>query len=194
MNAIQKMSESPVRQEIKSEIIAALANSTEPMTAAQLAACCNSSPDTTEIARVCYELRTKKGAIELAEDYQAPGCKPVKTYRLAKHPWKQPAVQKTEKPARITRDLPSHLQSKPQADLDQELIQVLKEAIEEEVMTEDNADYQTQTDAMAEIRVMMVDSLLIYANLALRDDPVWRAMLRPYKIASGADNLESIHG
>lgn len=48
-------------------------------------------------------------------------------------------------------------------------------------------------DQMEEIRLGLVDGLLIYANWTLRDDPVWRAMLRPYAVAAGA-SLEVCHG
>ena len=46
---------------------------------------------------------------------------------------------------------------------------------------------------LEEIRLNLVDCLLIYANNTLRDDPVWKAMIRPYHTAAGA-SLETCHG
>jgi hypothetical protein len=50
-----------------------------------------------------------------------------------------------------------------------------------------------EADRMEEIRLNMVDSLLIYANWTLREDPVWRSLTRAYHTAAGA-SLETCHG
>ena len=69
-------------------------------------------------------------------------------------------------------------------------------------MTEDTAPYNammaaisrdSDADKLEDIRRGLVDSLLIYANSTLRDDPVWQAMIRPYQVAVG-DSLETCHG
>lgn len=328
--------ESPVRTEIRTEILAALTQASQAMTAAQLADLCPSSPDNNEVARICFELRTKKGLIEFGEDSHAPGKRPVKTYQImstdsaeawaarqaasviatpkpkktkklittpasASHPWKQAVVPpKAPRAPRVTRPLPTHLHSvapapvadnshlaqwlkleeppvaatevvaietpvvEPPADIDAALIAALQDAAadlpksiasptEEIPMSQDPAIYAPEialpqpavgldreppagpdpdtlvlkavvepkaahecqghcanhaqaddamwdalrqdddADRLEEIRLAMVDGLLIYANLTLRDDPVWKAMLRPYAVAAGAA-LEVCHG
>lgn len=330
--------ESPVRSALRDAIFNVITTSTEPMTVADITAALGDE-DAREIARLCYELRTKAGLIEFGEPrfVHAQG-KDMKTYRAmavdsaeawaartaasmaiakaqapkkaknstakpasAGHPWKQPAVPpKAPRAPRVTRPLPSHLQSAapppvaieepliattpvvtheppldaPQTDLDAALIDALKHVLpamqraaadlpkaidhittEQETMTEPTATYANDADPgaapagftwsptlghqpehfiltpdsaedeaparvcqghcsnhakaddamwaalrkddhddqMEEIRLGLVDGLLIYANWTLRDDPVWKAMLRPYAVAAGA-SLEVCHG
>ncbi len=312
--------ESPVRSALRESILNTITDSESPMTVADITAALGDE-DAREIARLCYELRTKAGLIEFGEPrfVHAQG-KDMKTYRAmavdsaeawaartaasmavanaqpkkAKktivkpaswaHPWKQPAVTpKTAKAPRVTRPLPSHLQSvapppvaieepliattpvvtheppldAPQTDLDAALIDALKHVLpamqraaadlpksietttEEAPMAEDPPPYvvdpydftmtqksdeekapahecqghcsnhakeqeaneallaalqrDDEFNKLEEIRLNLVDSLLIYANWTLRDDPVWKAMLRPYVVAAGA-SLEVCHG
>jgi hypothetical protein len=141
--------ESPVRSALRDAIFNVITTSTEPMTVADITAALGDE-DAREIARLCYELRTKAGLIEFGEPrfVHAQG-KDMKTYRamavdsaeawaartaasmaIAKaqapkkaknstaqpasdsHPWKQPAVPpKAPRAPRVTRPLPTHLQS-----------------------------------------------------------------------------------
>lgn len=194
--------ESPVRSEIKNEILAALNGAAQAMTAAQLADVCPSAPDTNEVAKVAYEMRARHGLLEFGDTSQEPGKRAVKTYKLASpeasasfaarvaasaavvkaqapkkkpaswaHPWKQAVIPpKSPKAPRITRPLPSHLQSTtpppvaieepsdaPQADLDAALIAALQDVTAdlpkstylEASMSEDPTPYVPDPDAFS---------------------------------------------
>ena len=131
---------SPVREQIRAEICAALANG-EALSAADLYAKCPSATESTEIARIAHDMR-RTGRLETGEQViHALGMR-VNTYRLptgedpslaaakpivverkiprtvkakkprASNPYAQFTVSKPQDEApRITRDLPLHLQS-----------------------------------------------------------------------------------
>lgn len=131
---------SPVREQIRAEKLAALANGAL-MTATELYAHCPSATESTEIARIAHDMR-RTGKLETGEQVIHPLGMKVNTYRLptddtpyldaskpikverkipktgksnkprASNPYAQFTVSKPQEEApRITRDLPLHLQS-----------------------------------------------------------------------------------
>ena len=131
---------SPVREQIRAEMLAALANGAL-MTATELYAHCPSATESTEIARIAHDMR-RTGKLETGEQVIHPLGMKVNTYRLptddtpyldaskpikverkipktgksnkprASNPYAQFTVSKPQEEApRVTRDLPLHLQS-----------------------------------------------------------------------------------
>lgn len=131
---------SPVREQIRAEKLAALANGAL-MTATELYAHCPSATESTEIARIAHDMR-RTGKLETGEQVIHPLGMKVNTYRLptddtpyldaskpikverkipktgksnkprASNPYAQFTVSKPQEEApRVTRDLPLHLQS-----------------------------------------------------------------------------------
>ena len=164
---------SPVRDQARTEILAALAGG-ECMSIDQIFDLCPTLSDRGELARLAYDM-TRNGTLEKGEQILNKQNKAVNTYRIgtghipaADHPWKQDAVTPKEaKEPRVTRPLPVHLQTPippvwasqegvecpPEEFLDQELIEAIAQLKEEdEIMTEEKANYMTpeEEDCMHE--------------------------------------------
>lgn len=130
----------PVREQIRTEMLAALAKGAA-MTATELYALCPSATESTEIARIAHDMR-RTGKLDTGEQVIHPLGMRVNTYRLpttedprieaskpikverkipktgkankprASNPYAQFTVSKPQEAApRVTRDLPQHLQS-----------------------------------------------------------------------------------
>ena len=78
---------SPVREQLRNEILAALAGGAS-LTTSGIYALCPSASDTEEVSRVAYEMR-KKGLI-VSDKIAHPRGMPVNAYRLASTPQPQP--------------------------------------------------------------------------------------------------------
>ena len=131
---------SPVREQIRAEMLAALANGAV-MSASELYVHCPSATESTEIARIAHDMR-RTGKLDTGEQVIHPLGMRVNTYRLptadtpyldaskpikverkipktgksnkprASNPYAQFTVSKPQEEApRVTRDLPIHLQS-----------------------------------------------------------------------------------
>ena len=208
---------SPVREQLRAEILAAVADG-QPRTVTQLLEECPSADDAHDIARLAYEL-TKKDLLVKGDPVINSQNKAVNTYRLptpSDHPWKQYAVTpKQPVEPRVTRDLPIHLQTPepppapveaPVEDLDTALIEAIFQLKEEDEMTEERNVYMTpeEQECMAEAltkdedeeagealeasRLAIVDAMLAYAHDELRGHRTWLALERAYLAVSG-DNL-----
>ena len=168
-----KHNQSPIRDQARTEILAALAGG-EFMSIDQIFNQCETIGDRGELARLAYDM-TRNGTLEKGEQILNKQNKAVNTYRIgtghipaADHPWKQDAVTPKEaKEPRVTRPLPVHLQTPippvwasqegvecpPEEFLDQELIEAIAQLKEEdEIMTEEKANYMTpeEEDCMHE--------------------------------------------
>lgn len=131
---------SPVREQIRSEMLAALANGAA-LSATDLFTHCPSAPDSSEIARIAHDMK-RSGLLQNGEkvlhplgmrvftyclpttaDPRLEAAKPIKVERKipktgksnkprASNPYAQFSVSKPKAEApRVTRDLPIHLQS-----------------------------------------------------------------------------------
>ncbi len=213
---------SPVREQLRAEILAAVADG-QPRTVTQLLEECPSADDAHDIARLAYDM-TRNHSLEKGEQITNKQNKLVNTYRLgtahshaADHPWKQAAVTPKEpKEPRVTRPLPVHLQTPepppaPVEDLDAALVEAISQLKEEDAMTEERNVYMTpeeeecmnnalakdediEADAALEAsRLAIVDAMLAYAHDELRGNRTWKSLERAYLAVSG-DNLGSRHG
>lgn len=216
-----KHNQSPIRDQARTEILAALADG-EYLSIDQIFNQCETIGDRGELARLAYDM-TRNGTLEKGEQILNKQNKAVNTYRLptpSDHPWKQATVTpKQPVEPRVTRPLPVHLQTpippvecQPEECLDQELIEAISQLKEEdEIMTEETANYMTpeeeecmsealakdediEADAALEAsRLAIVDAMLAYAHDELRGNRTWVALERAYLAVSG-DNLGSRHG
>lgn len=205
----------PVREQIRSEIIAALANGAA-MSAAELYTHCPSATESTEIARIAHDMR-RTGKLDTGEQVIHPLGMKVNTYCLptttdprieASKPIvierKIPRTGKAPKPAasnpyarfsigkpqdataRVTRDLPMHLQSTaPQMAAD-ELGGIISPnsptTHQDHIMSEDPLHYVPDPDAFSlepkepdaeeDIDSDLVDALLELAHLEPKDQGV----------------------
>lgn len=199
---------SPVREQLRAEILAAVADG-QPRTVTQLLDECPSADDAHDIARLAYEL-TKKDLLVKGDPVINSQNKAVNTYRLptpSDHPWKQAVVTPKEaKETRVTRDLPIHLQTPepppspveaPVEDLDTALIEAIAQLKEEDDMTEERNVYMTpeeeecmnnalaKDDDIEASRLAIVDAMLAYAHDELRGHRTWLALERAYLAVSG---------
>lgn len=199
---------SPVREQLRAEILAAVADG-QPRTVTQLLEECPSADDAHDIARLAYEL-TKKDLLVKGDPVINSQNKAVNTYRLptpSDHPWKQAVVTPKEaKETRVTRDLPIHLQTPepppspveaPVEDLDTALIEAIAQLKEEDDMTEERNVYMTpeeeecmnnalaKDDDIEASRLAIVDAMLAYAHDELRGHRTWLALERAYLAVSG---------
>lgn len=157
---------SPVREQIRTEMLAALAKGAA-MTASELYALCPSATESTEIARIAHDMR-RTGKLDTGEqvihplgmrvntyclpktsDPRIEAAKPIKVERKIKRTAKAPkpaasnpythfSISKPQEAApRVTRDLPQHLQS-PAPQMAAEAINTY---IEERIMSEDPIHY-----------------------------------------------------
>ena len=192
----------PVREQLRGEILSALAVGQDPMTTGDLYLACPSATSAEEVSRVCYELR-KKNLIADGGKVPHPRGSPVNSYRLpntddprieAAKPIvverKIPRTIKPPKPAqdhpfkarivaqeahdsapRVTRPLPSHLQSTAPKMADEGIHHHLLE----EAMSEDPVQYIPDPDAFSlepsepeakeDIDSDLVDALLDLAHM-----------------------------
>ena len=205
---------SPVREQLRAEILAAVADG-QPRTVTQLLEECPSADDAHDIARLAYEL-TKKDLLVKGDPVINSQNKAVNTYRLptpSDHPLKQAVVTPKEaKEPRVTRPLPVHLQTPepppspveaPVEDLDTALIEAISQLKEEDAMSEESEEYMTmeEQECMAEAltkdedeeagealeasRLAIVDAMLAYAHDELRGHRVWTSLERAYLAVSG---------
>lgn len=160
---------SPVREQIRAEMLAALANGAL-MTATELYAHCPSATESTEIARIAHDMR-RTGKLETGEQVIHPLGMKVNTYRLpttedprieaAKVTNAAPKIKPTRQPAIKRKPAPGHpfaAPIRPQAahdslprvtrDLPINLQSAAPSAVlEEATMPEAPADYVTDPDA-----------------------------------------------
>jgi hypothetical protein len=163
---------SPIREQIRTEMLAALAKGAA-MTATELYALCPSATESTEIARIAHDMR-RTGKLDTGEQVIHPLGMRVNTYRLptttdprieaakpikverkikptgksnkprASNPYAKFTVSKPqEAPARVTRDLPQHLQSTAP----QMAAEGIHHHLLEEAMSEDPVQYIPDPDA-----------------------------------------------
>lgn len=160
---------SPVREQIRAEMLAALANGAL-MTATELYAHCPSATESTEIARIAHDMR-RTGKLETGEQVIHPLGMKVNTYRLpttedprieaAKVTNAAPKIMPTRQPAIKRKPAPGHpfaASIRPQAAHDS-LPRVTRDlpinlqsptpiaVLEETIMPEAPADYVTDPDA-----------------------------------------------
>lgn len=160
---------SPVREQIRAEMLAALANGAL-MTATELYAHCPSATESTEIARIAHDMR-RTGKLETGEQVIHPLGMKVNTYRLpttedprieaAKVTNAAPKIKPTRQPAIKRKPAPGHpfaAPIRPQAAHDS-LPRVTRDlpinlqspapiaVLEEATMPEAPADYVTDPDA-----------------------------------------------
>lgn len=195
----------PVREQLRGEILSALAVGQDPMTTGDLYLACPSATSAEEVSRVCYELR-KKNLIADGGKVTHPRGSPVNSYRLpntddprieAAKPIKvepkiiknrQPSIKRKPAPGhpfaasirpqeahdsapRVTRPLPSHLQSTAPKMADEGIHHHLLE----EAMSEDHVQYIPDPDALTlepndheteeDIDSDLVDALLDLAHM-----------------------------
>ena len=217
-----KHNQSPIRDQARTEILAALAGG-EFMSIDQIFDRCPTLSDRGELARLAYDLCRNK-TLEKGEQITNKQNKLVNTYRLghghtpsADHPWKQAAVTpKHPVEPRVTRDLPIHLQTPepppaPVEDLDAALVEAIHQLKEEDDMSEERNVYMTpeeeacmaealgqdediEADAALEAsRMAIVDAMLAYAHDELRGNRVWMGLERAYMAVAGS-TLEASHG
>ena len=166
----------PVREQLRGEILSALAVGQDPMTTGDLYLACPSATSAEDVSRVCYELR-KKNLIADGGKVTHPRGSPVNSYRLPntddprieaakpiKVERKIPRTIKPPKPPkghpfaasirpqeahdsapRVTRPLPSHLQSTAPKMADEGIHHHLLE----EAMSEDPVQYIPDPDAFS---------------------------------------------
>ncbi len=163
---------SPVREQIRSEMLAALAKGAA-MTATELYALCPSATESTEIARIAHDMR-RTGKLDTGEqvihplgmrvntyclptitDPRIEAAKPIKVERKIKRTAKAPkpaasnpytnfTISKPQEAApRVTRDLPQHLQSSAP----QMAAEGIHHHILEEAMSEDPLAYIPDPDS-----------------------------------------------
>jgi hypothetical protein len=160
---------SPVREQIRAEMLAALANGAL-MTATELYAHCPSATESTEIARIAHDMR-RTGKLETGEQVIHPLGMKVNTYRLpttedprieaAKVTNAAPKIMPTRQPAIKRKPAPGHpfaAPIRPQAAHDS-LPRVTRDlpinlqspapiaVLEEATMPEAPADYDIDPDA-----------------------------------------------
>lgn len=159
---------SPVREQLRGEIIQALTLAGKPLTASDLFQACKGTDDPAEIARVCYELK-KKGLVADSGKVVHPLGMPVNSYTLpppdpyleaakplieerkiprtvkgtqpgAGHPFQAPISPRApqERRAAVTRDLPIPLTTTAP--------QAAAVALDEVEMSEDPMPYVTDPD------------------------------------------------
>lgn len=184
-----KHNQSPIRDQARTEILAALAGG-EYMSIDQIFNQCETIGDRGELARLAYDM-TRNGTLEKGEQILNKQNKAVNTYRIgtghtpsADHPWKQATVtSKQHVEPRVTRPLPVHLQTpippvecQPEECLDQELIEAISQLKEEdEIMTEETANYMTpeeeecMSEALAKDEDIEADAALEASRLAIVD-------------------------
>ena len=181
---------SPVRDQARTEILAALAGG-ECMSIDQIFDLCPTLSDRGELARLAYDM-TRNGTLEKGEQILNKQNKAVNTYRIgtghtpaADHPWKQAAVTpKQPVETRVTRDLPIHLQTPepppapveaPVEDLDTALIEAIAQLKEEDDMTEERNVYMTpeeeecMNNALAKDDDIEADAALEASRMAIVD-------------------------
>ncbi len=189
---------SPVREQIRTEMLAALAKGAA-MTASELYALCPSATESTEIARIAHDMR-RTGKLDTGEqvihplgmrvntyclpktsDPRIEAAKPIKVERKIKRTAKAPkhaasnpythfSISKPQEAApRVTRDLPQHLQSTAPI------------AAQEAVMSQEPTPYivnppfalePKEPEAEEDIDSDLVDALLELAHLEPKDQAV----------------------
>ena len=184
--------QSPIRDQARTEILAALEGG-QTMTVAQIFDLCPTASDRGDVARLCFDM-TRNGSLVKGSPTLNAQNKAVNTYRLG-------------------QSYPSDADPIPPEEcLDQELIEAISQLKEEdEIMTKETANYMTpeeeecmsealakdediEADAAIEAsRLAIVDAMLAYAHDELRGNRVWIALAQAYQAVSG-DNLGSRHG
>ena len=189
---------SPVREQIRTEMLAALAKGAA-MTASELYALCPSATESTEIARIAHDMR-RTGKLDTGEqvihplgmrvntyclpktsDPRIEAAKPIKVERKIKRTAKAPkhaasnpythfSISKPQEAApRVTRDLPQHLQSTAPI------------AAQEAVMSQEPTPYivnppfalePKEPEAEEDIDSDLVDALLELAHMEPKDAAV----------------------
>lgn len=92
----------PVREQLRGEILSALAVGQDPMTTGDLYLACPSATSAEEVSRVCYELR-KKNLIADGGKVTHPRGSPVNSYRLPNTD--DPRIE-AAKPIKVERKIP----------------------------------------------------------------------------------------
>ena len=216
----------PVREQLRSEMLAALAESAKPMTSSALYQACPSAVNADDVARVAYELK-RKGVIAdggkvihalgmpvnsyvLAsqEDPRIEASKPIKVERKipktgkanrprASNPYAQFSISKPqEAPARVTRDLPQHLQSSAP----QMAAEAINQYIEERIMSEDPIHYMDiepfalgpkEPEAQEDIDSDLVSALIEMAHQEIEADSAddLLAKMAPLPLAEDDDDV-----
>lgn len=182
--------QSPLRDQARTEILAALAGG-EYMSIDQIFDRCPTLSDRSELARLAYDM-TRNHSLEKGDQILNKQNKSVNTYRLgtghtpaAYHHWKQAVVtpKEPEEP-RVTRPLPVHLQTPeprpapvemPAEDLDASLIEAIHQLKEEDDMSEDRNVYMTteeeacMADALGQDEDIEADAAFEAARMAIVD-------------------------
>ena len=149
---------SPVREQLRNEIMAALAGGAS-LTTSGIYAMCPSASDPEDVSRVAYEMR-KKGLI-VSDKIPHPRGQPVNSYRLANTPQPQPEpiiMSEEPMPYDTNPDAFTMEPSEPEAehDIDDELTSLLSEVAAlkptDDAMMQAGEYVGDLTDAMARRR------------------------------------------
>lgn len=172
---------SPIREQLRAEILATLAHSREPMTTGAIYEHCPSAVDAAEVARLAYEMK-KKGMIADSGKVLHPLGMRVNSYVLAstddpRIEAAKPLVvdRKITRTVKVTNPVTVHPFQAPISPLTTTAPQAAASAIDENEMSEDPMPYITEPDTFSQeprdpeaeenIDSHLVDALLELAHL-----------------------------